>query len=631
MPRAILVRRTEKVMTARKPQVRVTFEPQGRAVFVLPGTSILEAAARAGLVIEAPCGGSGTCGKCRVRVTLNPPRPTPEEQRVFPAAELRAGWRLACRSRVAAELVVTIPDTSLFGSGQQILAASDTGAAQQVQPAIRKQYVELPPPTLADDAADLLRLERRTGPFKADLAAIRQLSATLRARDFKGTAVLADHRLIGFEAGDTRERCYGAAFDIGTTTLAGQLLNLHDGREAGVVSRLNPQVSFGDDVLSRIRHAVAVPGGLEEMREALRRELADMIAALCAGAGIGREEVYEATFAGNTTMEHILCGLDPAQLGEIPFVPQHARGLLVPARELGLAIHPGALAYVFPLIGGFVGGDTAAGMLATRLDRQAGVTLLVDIGTNGEIVLAHDGVFLAASTAAGPAFEGARISCGMRGAQGAIEKVLFNRDVHLEIIGNAAPAGLCGSGLIDLVAGLLDHGIVTPEGRLLPPGELPSGLSPAIARRVRLDGGGAPRFVLAEGPARGAGGELARTQRDVREGQLGGGAIRAGHTLLLRLAGLEAAALETVLIAGGFGNFIRRGSARRIGLLPEGIDPRRVRHVGNVALAGARAALLSTEARRQGEEMARRARHVELSILEGFQDAFAEAMLFPGR
>jgi len=241
-------------------QLRVTFQPQGRAVHVLAGTTLLEAAARAGLVIETPCGGVGTCGKCRLRVISPAMEPTAADRRVFDADALRDGWRLACQNRVQAETTVVVPDSSLFGGGAQILATADPGAAGDLRPAIRKQYVELPRPTLEDDAPDLLRLERATGPFKTDLRLVRHVAAALRAQAFTGTAVLADHRLIGFEPGDTRGHCYGVAFDIGTTTLVGALMSLTDGRELGVVSRVNPQVVFGDDVLSRIKRAATCPG-----------------------------------------------------------------------------------------------------------------------------------------------------------------------------------------------------------------------------------------------------------------------------------------------------------------------------------------------------------------------------------
>ncbi len=610
-------------------QLKVTFQPQGRTVFVLSGTTILEAAARVGLVIETPCGGVGTCRKCRVRLISGAGAPTPADAKAFSAGELEDGWRLACQNPAENTSVISIPETSLFGGEHQILSDSESTALKEVCPAIRKVYVELAVPTLDDDDPDLLRLERATGPFKAGLRMIRHAAGTLRAQGFKGTAVLADRRLIDFEVGDTSDRCFGVAFDIGTTTMVGELLSLCDGRELGVVSRMNPQVGFGDDVLSRIKHAVACPECLDEMRLAVVREIVKMIDALCANAGVNRQNIYEAAFAGNTTMEHIFCGINPAQLGELPFVPAHARGLLLPASDLDIPIHPGALAYIFPIIGGFVGGDTTAGMLATRIDSLESPVLMVDIGTNGEIVLFHNNNFYAASAAAGPAFEGARITCGMRGTQGAIEKVVFDGDVRLEVIGNKAPSGICGSGLIDLVAELLNSGIVSPEGQLLSKDELPGDLTPALVKRVQEDENGDMRFMVAEGIPGRPTPPVFLTQRDIREVQLGNGAIRAGILILLQLAGIEVRDIKTVMIAGGFGNFIRRSSAQRIGLIPGEIEHRRIRYVGNVSLAGAKSALLSTNARRSGEEMARKTRHVDLSMMPGFQEQFSEAMMFP--
>ncbi len=611
-------------------QYRVTFQPQGRAASVLEGTTILEAAAVAGLVIDTPCGGAGTCGKCRVQVSRGAPEPGKADRRVFTAAELADGWRLACQDRVHGDLTVHVPTGSLFGGDHQIARDSSVKGPAEVRPSIRKVYVELTPPTLEDARPDLLRLEEKTGPFRVDAAMLRQAPTKLRSNEYKGTAVLCDEQLIDFEEGDTARRCFGIAVDIGTTTMVGSLLDLCTGRELDVVSRMNPQVSFGDDVLSRIHHSASCPGCLEELRQAAVREIGGMVRALCEEAGVDSRFVYEAVFSGNTTMQHLLCGVDPSPLGEVPFAPAYGRGTLLLARDMDIPINPRGLCYVFPVIGGFVGGDTVAGMLATRIDALDGPVLLVDIGTNGEIVLAAGGELLAASTAAGPAFEGARISCGMRGAKGAIEKVLLDGDVHLGVIGNAAPMGICGSGLIDLAAELLRVGMVSPEGRLLPADELPADLSAALADRVRVGEDGGTEFVLT-GPDGGSPRKaLSLTQRDIRELQLGCGAIRAGVSMLLRKARLTPTDLKTVLIAGGFGGFIRRDKAQRLGLLPPEVDHERIHYVGNVALAGARWALVSSDARRHAEQLARRARHVELSVDGDFQMEFAEAMIFPG-
>ncbi len=606
-------------------QVRVTFQPSGRAVHVLPGTKVVEAAGRAGLTIETPCGGAGVCGKCRVQFSSGACPPNAAERELLDDAHLQAGWRLACQTAICGESTISLPAESLFAAGQQILTASRE--ATEVQPAVRKVHVRLERGEDDSAQADLLLLERKLGPLKVDLPVLGKLPGLLRAGGFTGTAVLTDHRLIDFEPGDTTAACYGVAVDVGTTTLVAALLDLTSGEELAVASAVNPQIKFGDDVLSRIKHA-AGPGGLAQLRSAVAGAVDELAGRLCEQASVRRENIYEVAFAGNTTMQHLLCGIDPASLGQMPFSAACGRGLIVPAGELGIDIHSRGAAYVFPCIGGFVGGDTVAAVLSSGAAELPGPVLLVDIGTNGEIVLACDGRLLAASTAAGPAFEGARISIGMRATAGAIEKVVFDGDVRLSVIGDVAPAGLCGSGLIDLAAELLAAGIVAPAGRLLPPDELPADVPAALRGRVGQDESGRTRFLLAD-DRDGAAAPLAVTQRDIRELQLAVAAIRAGTAILLRQAGVAGDDLQQVLIAGGFGAFIRRSHAQRIGLLPGHLDHQRMRFIGNASLAGAKWALLSTRLRTEGERLARHAEHVQLHQDGRFQDEFAEAMIFP--
>jgi uncharacterized 2Fe-2S/4Fe-4S cluster protein (DUF4445 family) len=608
-------------------QVRVTFEPQGRAVHVLAGTTVVEAATLAGLALDIPCGGAGICGKCRVQITSGAPKAGPGDKKFFSEAEIAAGWRLGCQTALDQDAVVSVPQSSMFSIQAQILAEAHKNSGQ-VLPAVRKVYVELPPPSLEDDHADLRRLEQVIGKVKIDLPMLRKAPGVFRQSSFKVTAVLTDHHLIGIEPGDTSSHCYGAAFDIGTTTLVGSLLDLQTGGELALVSGLNPQVRFGDDVLSRIQHACGGGDKLNELRDVIITALNEMIARLCAEARVDATHIYEATLAGNTTMEHLLAGVDVAQLGQVPFAPCWARGLMVGAEELGLKIAPNGAAYLFPIIGGFVGGDTSAGILATRIGKMAGPILMVDIGTNGEIVLSHEGRTWAASTAAGPAFEGARISCGMRATNGAIEKVVINEEIETGVIGGCQATGLCGSGLIDLVAELLRLGVITPEGRLLPADELPSSLSENLKRRVKLDSTGQVKFIVCGGDSSDAP-EVSLGYRDVRELQLACAAIRAGIRILLKQAGLEATDLRRVLVAGGFGSYIRRDNARRIGLLPVEVSPSKIGYVGNASLQGARCALVSTEARKELEEAAAQVVHVELSCNMDFQAEFAEAMIFP--
>ncbi|MBM4143541.1 MAG: DUF4445 domain-containing protein [Lentisphaerae bacterium] len=607
-------------------EIRITFQPSGRSVYVLPGTSLLEAGALAGVILQTPCGGRGTCGKCRVKIVRGAP-PPPAAPSPLSAREKEAGWRLACQCRAGRELVVEVPAESTFESPHQILV-SDTGAKGRFDPTARKMRFRLNPPAQDDERSDLARLCDAVGrdvEIGYDLK--RALPGLLRAHNWSGTAVLSGRELIGLEAGDTTARVFGAAFDMGTTTVVGTLFSLADGRECGVASRVNPQVPFGDDVLSRIRRVREEHSALAQLQELIVEAINGILETLCEEAGVSPADVYDVSAAGNSTMQQILCGLDPSALGEVPFVQVFDRAQAFPAARLGLKTNPGARLYVFPQIGGFVGGDTVAGMVAARLDRWDRPVLFVDIGTNGEIVVARDGEMLAASTAAGPAFEGARIRQGMRAAAGAIEKVIVGDDVVLNVIGNVKPAGLCGTALIDAAAGLLRRGILDATGRILSAEEAPAGLPAALRARLVAEDG-ATRFVLVRAEHSATGQDISLWPRDVRELQLAAGAIRAGINLLLKRAGLTPGDLGAVLLAGAFGNFIRRSNARRIGMLPQ-IPCDRIRFIGNAASLGAKLVLLSADERRYASEMRDRTRHVDLSREPGFQSEFAEAMLYP--
>jgi uncharacterized 2Fe-2S/4Fe-4S cluster protein (DUF4445 family) len=608
---------------------KIVFEPSGRQVYALPGTILLEAAALAGFIIQTPCGGAGSCGKCRVRVAGGNCPPSANCVSVLGAAEVANGYRLACQARIAGDLQVEIPAASLFETQQKILT-SDAGAPVDLQPAVRKRYVELPPPDQADAGSDLERLRRAIQPdsfTRVAIQTLRSLSSVMRQAGFKGTAVLADHELLDFEPGNTAERCFGVALDLGTTTLVGTLVNLTTGAEMAVEARINPQTFYGDDVISRIRKCREEPKGLAQLQRSIIGAIDEIVDRLTTVSRLDRANVYEIVMAGNTTMQQIACGIDPSALGELPFVPVFTDALELRAADLNLDINPNGRVYVFPQIGGFVGGDTVAGIVASRLDREPEPTLLVDIGTNGEIVLAHNGKLTAASVAAGPAFEGARISCGMRAVSGAIEKIVLDGDLQANVIGNVRPAGLCGSGLIDAAAELLRVGILDPAGRIRPPAELPGTISKALRKRVVLRNDQAD-FVLAHKSETAGGEALFLTQRDVRELQLASAAIRAGINILLRQAGLRPADLHGVLLAGGFGNFIRRNHARRIGLLPP-LPTQRIRFIGNASSMGAKRALLSVAEKQYAGALAARVRHVDLSLAPEFQAEFGEAMVFP--
>lgn len=609
-------------------EVPVTFLPWNRTVYALPGTRLVDVAISAGVVLDLPCGGEGRCGKCRVVARQGLGEASATEQQVLSADDLGSGVRLACQAEVVGPAVVEVPASSLLAEQHQILTAAHVDRQVADDPPVCKHYVELSPPARGDDRPDWLRLERAAGLLDADLELLRTVPRRLRDGGFRGTVVGAGRRLVDFEPGDTTLRNYAVAVDVGTTTLAASLVDVVGGHELAVDSALNPQTRCGDDVITRIQYAGDHPDGLHALQDAVRRACNELIERLAAQAGVATQEIYTATFAGNTTMLHLLCGISPRYLGQVPFVSAIGRGLHLTACDLDLAIHRRAEVFVFPVIGGFVGGDTVAGMLATGLTQGQSPRLLVDIGTNGEIVLGAGGRLTAAATAAGPAFEGARIECGMRAAIGAIEKVVMHHEIRYHVIGNRPPAGLCGSALVDLGAELLRHGVLASDGRFRPAAQLPPQTPQSLRQRL-VDHNGHTALLLVPAEQSATSRPIVFTQRDVRQLQLAAGAIRAGINILLRRAGLNATDLETVWVAGGFGNFIRRSNAQRIGLLPPEVPQDRIRFVGNASLAGARLAACSRTVWQLADQLAEATEHVDLSTDPNFQHAFADAMIFP--
>lgn len=607
-------------------ELKIAFQPSGRTVYVLPGTLLLEAAGRAGIVLQTPCGGKGTCGKCKVRIAQGECTPSSSSASSLSEEQVEKGYRLACQVHIGTPLVVEIPAESLFEASGQILTG-DTGEVAEIQPVVRKQYVKLNAPSSEDARSDAARFTDAVGDVVIPFELLQKLPGFLRANDWKGTAVIADDRLIGLEEGDTSQEAFGLAVDLGTTTIVATLFDLKSGISRSVASAMNPQVGFGDDVIARISRVRENHGALAELQQSAIKALNGLIQSLCEEAHIPARHIYEIVVAGNSTMQQVLCGLDPSALGEVPFVQVLDRPLNIPATRLGLAVNPGAELFLFPQIGGFVGGDTVAGIVAARMDQAREPTLLVDIGTNGEIVLAHDGRMEATSTAAGPAFEGARIVQGMRATAGAIEKVIVADDVLLNVIGDAKPIGLCGTALIDAVAEMLRGGLIDETGRIVEPDEAPDDLPAAVRSRLTpMDGH--VNFLLVPAESSASGEPIYLWQKDVRELQLATGAIRAGINILLRRAGIEASELGSVLLAGAFGNFIRRNNARRIGLLPQ-IPCERIHFIGNAASMGAKLALLAEEERARAATFSANVKHVDLSLDPDFQMEFGMSMIFP--
>ena len=498
------------------------------------------------------------------------------------------------------------------------------------------------------------------------LPAVRDLARVLRSRDEAGdwavTAVVVDDVLVGVEPGDTSERLFGIAFDLGTTTVVATLLDLATGTPVAVASLLNPQQPYGADVITRISATMMDPDALGRLTALAHEGLDQLVGEVCADGGVDRREVYEIALAGNATMVHLALGLDPESLGVAPFVMASRSFDDLVAADLGVAVHPRARAYVFPALGAYVGGDIVAGALASGMDRDRRIRLFIDIGTNCEILLAAGDRLLATAAPAGPAFEGAAIRCGMRAAPGAVEGVkISDEDVLLQVIGDVAPVGLAGSGLVDAVAAMVAAGLVDASGRLVAP-DAP-GVPPGLAARLRQVGqervfvlasrgdsdrsghdasarhsvsggrpapdqrrGGspAPDHELGDDPA----GWLYLSQRDIRELQFAKAAIATGWMLLLEEQGLTAADVAQVLLAGSFGSYLSPTSAVRIGLVPD-VALLRIVSAGNVAGEGAKMALLSLRERAAAQALLEEVHYVELSDRADFNDRFVDRLTFP--
>jgi uncharacterized 2Fe-2S/4Fe-4S cluster protein (DUF4445 family) len=614
--------------TVKAEKLKITFRPKDVATRVPAGTTLFHAAAWIGQPIESTCGGRGTCGKCRVQILQGQAPVTPADQEHLSEEEIRSGWRLSCQSEVRGEMVVKVPrllsspKTAMFGVGRQVL----------LDPNVHKVHLRLPEPALHDQRSDYQRLKdalRQAGfAMTADLDVLRTLPGALRGADFDVTAVLCGDALLALEPGDTTGRCHGAAFDLGTTTIVGTLLNLVNGESLAVASTLNAQAIHGGDVLSRISYTMTKQTpGRDELQHLAAFTINGILERLAADAGVAADRIYEITVAGNLTMMHLLLGIDSEPISVTPFIPAVAHGLQVRARDLGLRIHPEGRAYLFPAIGAYVGGDIVAGLLATAVPRGDRLRLFVDVGTNGEIALGSEQRTLCTAAPAGPAFEGAEISCGMRATTGAIEGVQITRDaVRLQTIDDAPPAGLCGSGLIDAVAQLYKRGLMDATGRMLSPEELEGRVPEALRSRL-VSENGVRGFVLATAEETG-GRPILFSQKDVRQLQFAKGSIASGIRVLMNELGARPEDLQEVLLAGAFGSYIHPEAARIIGLVPP-VPLKKIRAVGNAAGEGAKIALLSYREREAAEAMPARVEYVELSGREDFNDIFMSVLGFP--
>jgi uncharacterized 2Fe-2S/4Fe-4S cluster protein (DUF4445 family) len=627
--RRALEREEAVVETDGAQRVRLRFLPDGGEVRVPSGTPIFDAASWNGIAIDSTCGGHGTCKKCKVRIVSGDVPLSSVDPRAFTTDELREGWRLACRANARGDLVVEVPPlqtrpkAALVGVGRHVI----------LRPAVQKRHLVLDEPTMEDQRSDLQRVRDALDDLEphASIETLRTLGPTLRRANFDVTAVVIDDELIDVEPGDTTARRFAIAFDLGTTTVVATLLDLESGQPAAVRSMLNRQQPFGADVITRVSATMMDDQALEALQARAHETMAELTAEVLADAGVAPGEVYEITVCGNVTMMQIALGIDPEPLSMAPFTVTTHEFPPTRATDFGVEVHPRASAYVFPSLGAYVGGDIVAGMLATGLTRDRRLRLFIDVGTNSEIALGSVDRVLATAAPAGPAFEAAQIKCGMRAADGAIEGITVNTDgLELEVIGDAEPIGMCGSGLVDAVAELVHAGLLDHSGRFIPDEDAAERFPGLCDRLTKI---GEERVFVLHWRDGVPGGDPASavylSQRDVRELQFAKGSIATGWNILMRELGVEAKDISQVLLAGSFGAYLTPLSAVRIGLVPRIALPRIV-SAGNVAGEGAKIAALSLRERAEAQSILREVEYVELSGRADFNDLFIDQLSFPG-
>ncbi|CEP69161.1 Protein of unknown function DUF4445 [Moorella glycerini] len=610
-------------------EVLVDFQPVGRRAQVAAGQTILAAAQQLGLALgagglTAPCGGRGLCGRCRVRVAAGDAgEPTPAERRFLKQEQLEQGYRLACQAVIQGPLKVEIPPESMLGvqklqvEGLDVAVVPEAPVKRYNLP-LTRTTIENPRPLWQQVAGEL---EATYGLDRPEVDFNLALATEPLAADGTGVVTVRGSEVINIYAGRPAPPPVGLAVDLGTTKVAGFLINLETGATLSADGIMNPQIAYGEDVMARLGYALEGEAEYRRLQEVAIEGLNRLAATLAEKAGVTTTDIEEAVIVGNTAMHHLLLHLPVAQLARAPYVPALTTPVEVKARRLGLNFSPGAYVYLQPVIAGFVGGDHVAMILGSRLDEARKVTLGLDIGTNTEIVLSYGGKMLSCSCASGPAFEGAHIAQGMRAITGAIAAVRLSddgREVYWESIGGVPPLGICGSGILDAVAELYRTGVLNASGRL-----------DLNHPRVRRPAGGGPaEFLLVPAEETGIDSDLVVTQKDISEIQLAKAAIASGTLLLLEAAGLTVADLEEVVVAGAFGTHLKLESAITIGMFPK-LPLAAFRQVGNAAGTGARLALLSMDERQRGETIARQVGYIELMTRPSFQNVFVNSLMLP--
>ncbi len=631
-------------------KIKVIFQPSGRRGELEEGITLLDAARHLGVDIESICGGKGTCGKCKVRIEegyfekdamdsrMSNLTPLTEVEKKFIKPDEGPNMRLACCAELKGDVKVFVPEKSR--AGKQIVRKAAKELSIKLDPAVKKYYLELKQPSLHDltvgdyeRVINALKEQYELEGLTMDYLILKSLQDILRKGDWNITvSVWMGREIIKVEPGFV-ESSYGLAVDIGTTTVVGYLCDLNTGKVVNTESMMNPQVPYGEDVMSRITYAMMNPDGLEKMQKAIIDGLNEIIERVSSDLRVnGKNDgdaILDMTLVFNTAMHHIFLGFNPEYIGRSPFIPAIQHSLNIKARDLGIRINPASYIHVLPIEAGFVGADNVGVLIAEEPYNLEEKVLIIDIGTNGELLLGNKDRVCSTSCATGPAFEGAQIKFGMRAAPGAIEKVGIDpvtKEPEYKVIGKADwhthlekidAKGICGSGIIDAVAEMFKAGIIDKSGKFNMELNIP---------RLRRDADGRPEYVLAWADETSIGTDITINQADVRALQLAKGALYAGAKLMMKKMGIEK--LDKVILAGAFGSYIDKESALTLGMFPD-CDINNVYAVGNAAGDGARMALLNVSKRKEADERARWVEFVEIAVEPEFQKEFMQAMHIP--
>jgi uncharacterized 2Fe-2S/4Fe-4S cluster protein (DUF4445 family) len=609
--------------------ITIAFSPGGGKVRVRQGTNVLNAAIEGGVALRAECGGNGICGKCRVIVRdLNSTnKSTRIEKKHLSSHELDSGYRLACQTYPKRDIHVLIPRETRIGKRKVLVQGYERQT--RLNPMIRKYHVKLEKPSLFDIRSDFERLTKvlsasyRLNNLVIDYGALRELPDILRDSDWDVTVTIwCNERIIAVETGETTEKSFGFAVDIGTSKVVGHLVDLTTGKTVSTAYTENPQMPYGADIITRIAFAMEKEINRETLRKAVIEGINKVLRQTCLKAKVDMNQIYQTVLVGNTAMHHLCLGIQPRYIALSPFVPATKGSVDLPAEQLHVNMNRNGVCSFLPIIGGFVGADAVADMIATSFYQLKKVSMLIDIGTNTEVFVGNSKDIVTCSCASGPAFEGARIKHGMKAETGAIESLCLNSDFDVEFktIGKTKPRGLCGSAMIDVVGEMFKSGIVDSRGRIS------SDLKTSRLRRTDKQ----MEFVIAWANETGINRDIVITQKDIGEIQLAKAAIFAGCSALMKTRNLRQRDLDRVLVAGSFGSHINPENAKLLGLVPD-VATNRIEFVGNTSVTGAKMALVSKETRETAERISKEIRYLELATAPEFSKELTDAMFIPHR